>query len=45
MQHTLIDKETGIILRVDDSTEEGRKEYIEKSESGDYDELFYYGLR
>lgn len=45
MKHTLIDKDTGIILTVDDSTKKGKKEYIEKSESGEYDELFYYDLK
>ena len=44
MEHILIDKETGIVVRVNDSTEKGKKEYIEKTESGEYDELFYYGL-
>lgn len=41
MIRTLIDKETGIVYIVDDSTEDGKKEYVEKSESGNYDEVFY----
>lgn len=39
---TLIDKSTGIVCTIDDTTKKGLKEYKEKSASGEYDELFYY---
>lgn len=39
---TLINRITGIVFNIDDTTEDGKKEYKEKSKSGDYDKLFYY---
>lgn len=40
---TLIEVKTGTVLKIDETTKEGMKEYMEKSQSEEYMEWFCFG--